>query len=52
MKKLMAIIFSILFLLSVTGMCFAQSAPAPAATDKKVEDKAVDKKLDKKRKEG
>ncbi len=52
MKKVVAIIVSILFVLSVTGLCFAQAAPA--GPDKKVEDKAkpekkAEKKADKKK---
>jgi len=48
-KKVLAIIVSILFVLSVTGLCFAQaSAPDPAKDTKVVEKKADDKKVDKK----
>ncbi len=45
MKKLMSIIVSILFALSLTGLCFAQ-APAPKAAEpeKKEEKKAPEKK--------
>jgi len=47
MKKLMSIIISILFALSVTGLCFAQ-APAAPKEEKKVEEKA-EKKAEKKK---
>ena len=48
MKKLMSIIISILFALSMTGLCFAQAtAPAPKE-EKKVEEKA-EKKAEKKK---
>ncbi len=52
MKKVIAILVSILFVLSVTGLCFAQAAPAAKAGDKvvKADDKAKDKKIDKKAK--
>jgi hypothetical protein len=45
MKKLMSIIVSILFALSLTGLCFAQ-APAPTAAEpeKKVEEKKAPEK--------
>ncbi|HRR41636.1 MAG TPA: hypothetical protein P5244_10435, partial [Syntrophales bacterium] len=50
MKKVLAIIVSILFVLSVTGLCFAQAgAPAPAKDTKAVEKKADDKKADDKK---
>jgi len=51
MKKVVAIIVSILFVLSVTGLCFAQATPAaPADKAVKADDKAkaADKKVDKK----
>lgn len=50
MKKIVAILVSILFVLSVTGLCFAQAAPPAKAGDKavKADDKAKDKKADKK----
>jgi len=49
-KKVLAIIVSILFVLSVTGLCFAQAgAPAPAKDTKAVEKKADDKKVDDKK---
>ena len=52
MKKLMSIIISILFALSVSGLCFAQGAPAPKADEKKAaeEVKAPEKKKAKKAK--
>ena len=52
MKKVIAILVSILFVLSVTGLCFAQAAPVAKAGDKvvKADDKAKDKKIDKKAK--
>jgi uncharacterized protein YlxW (UPF0749 family) len=52
MKKLMSIIISILFALSVSGLCFAQGAPAPKAEEKKAaeEVKAPEKKKAKKAK--
>lgn len=50
MKKVVAILVSILFVLSMTGLCFAQAAPAAPADKAKVADKnADDKKADKKK---
>ena len=48
MKKLMSIIVSILFALSLTGLCFAQDKPAAPAPEKKTEEKA-EKKAEKKK---
>jgi nitrate reductase cytochrome c-type subunit len=47
MKKLMSIIISILFALSMTGLCFAAEPGAPKE-EKKVEEKA-EKKAEKKK---
>jgi outer membrane biosynthesis protein TonB len=45
MKKLISIIVSILFVLSVTGLCFAADPAVKAAEpEKKVEKKAADEK--------
>ena len=48
MKKLMSMIISILFALSVSGLCFAQGAPAPKAAEpeQKAEDLKADQKKD------
>ena len=49
MKKLMSIIISILFALSMTGLCFAQAEKTTVPKDeKKVEEKA-EKKAEKKK---
>lgn len=51
MKKLMSIIVSILFALSLTGLCFAQDKPAaPAAPEEKAEKKVEKKKVKKHKK--
>ncbi len=39
MKKLMSIIISILFALSMTGLCFAQAPAAAPKEEKKMEEK-------------
>jgi hypothetical protein len=50
MKKVLAILFAMMFMVATTGLCFAQAAPAKtpekAAADKKAADKktAADKK--------
>jgi type IV secretory pathway VirB10-like protein len=58
MRKLVAILVSIMFVLSVTGLCFAadeKAAPAKDAAVKaddkavKADDKAADKKVEKKK---
>jgi len=43
MKKVLAVIVSVLFVLSVTGMCFAQAAPAAKPADTKAAPADVDK---------
>ena len=45
MKKLMSILVSVLFALSLSGLAFAQEAPKAPAPEKKVEaEKQVEKK--------
>jgi len=48
MKKLMSIIVSILFALSMTGLAFAQ-APAPKAADPVKAEEKAEKKAEKKK---
>ena len=48
MKKLMSIIVSILFALSMTGLCYAQDNPVSPAPEKKVEKKVKKSKKTKK----
>ena len=47
MKKVLAILFAMIFVVSTTGLCFAQAAPAKAAREKEAapapEKKADDK---------
>ena len=45
MRKMTALFVSMAFIFSTTGLAVAQtSTPAPAATDKKTDDKSMDKK--------
>ena len=48
MKKLMSIIVSILFALSLTGLCYAQDNTVSPAPEKKVEKKVKKSKKTKK----
>ncbi len=44
MKKILSIVVAIMFAVSLTGLCFAQEATAPAAApEKKLEEKAATK---------
>jgi hypothetical protein len=54
MKKLMSIVISIFFALSMTGLAFAQAADRPASEPTKAEEKApkAEKKKAKKAKKG
>jgi len=58
MKKVLAILFAMMFVVATTGLCFAQAAPAakPAekaapAPEKKAEDKKPEPKKDAKKAE-
>ncbi|MCX5846168.1 MAG: hypothetical protein NTW12_07400 [Deltaproteobacteria bacterium] len=49
MKKLMSIIVSILFALSLTGLCFAQAPVTKAAEPEKKAEEKAEKKAEKKK---